>query len=307
MPPSPSFGLVLPNFGPWAHPRTFADLAALADASGWHGIFLTDTIQMQGTEGLPAVDPWISLAAMAMQTRDIRLGTIVSAPSRRRPWQLARELATLDHLSGGRLILGVGAGDPHDRAFSAFNETRTVRERAAILDETLELITRFWSGEQVRHDGQHFTVDDVALLPRPIQRPRIPIWVGWQWPAKKPLDRVARWDGAVPFAIEEDGTYSNPTPDELLEIQHLIAQRHASGTRPDIVSYAELLDTETHPNDVDALHQLVSAGATWLIHFVDPSVSLDTLHRGIESGPPVLPSDRSRVEGRVGQESSATG
>src|SRR5438270_9700615 len=131
------YGLELPNAGPCGDARTLAELAALAEAAGWDGVFLEDYIVHWTAADVPTYDPWIALAAMALNTQQVRLGTTVTPLSRRRPWKLAREAVTLDHLSGGRLTLGVGLGDLGERGLGASGEALNNQERSALLDETL--------------------------------------------------------------------------------------------------------------------------------------------------------------------------
>src|SRR5262249_36676466 len=140
-------------------------------------------------------DPWIALAAMAVGTSQVRLGTSVTPLNRRRPWKVAREAVALDHLSNGRFILGVGSGDAREAGFSRVNQVRDARERARILDEALDVILGLWSGESFSYQGHYFQVDDVTFLPTPLQQPRIPILVGGAWPLQGPALRAARYDG----------------------------------------------------------------------------------------------------------------
>src|SRR5215813_10339582 len=140
------FGLTLPNVGLYGDARTLSELASLAEDAGWDGVFLWDTLHYQADES-PVCDPWIALAAVAMRTERIRIGTMVAAPTRRRPWKMARETTTLDHLSHGRLILGVGAGDGSDRGFTNFGEETDARMRAKLLDESLAILQGLWSGQ----------------------------------------------------------------------------------------------------------------------------------------------------------------
>jgi alkanesulfonate monooxygenase SsuD/methylene tetrahydromethanopterin reductase-like flavin-dependent oxidoreductase (luciferase family) len=137
------YAVSLPNGREAGHPRKLAKLAELAEAAGWDGVFLEDYIIWQGHNDAPTYDPWVALAAMAIATKSVRLGTMVTPIARRRPWKLARETVTLDHLSGGRLILGVGLGDTEvDTSFTRFGEATGARQRAAMVDEALDLLAR---------------------------------------------------------------------------------------------------------------------------------------------------------------------
>lgn len=285
---TPEWGLVVPNFGPLSDTRVLADLASLAENAGWNGFFLTDTIQMEGTEASPASDPWIDLAAIALGTERIRLGLMVTAVTRYRPWPLARLAATVDHLANGRLILGVGSGDPHDRAFAAFGEEMDPTRRGAMLDESLAILDGLWSGTPFRHDGAHYTVDEIALLPTPVQQPRIPIWVGWTWPNRRPMVRAARWDGAVPFAIAPDGSYADLTANDIRELKRFVGQRREPGAPFDIVSYGPALAASVDDDALATLRATARAGATWIVDFVPPDTDLSTLREALRRGVPSL-------------------
>jgi alkanesulfonate monooxygenase SsuD/methylene tetrahydromethanopterin reductase-like flavin-dependent oxidoreductase (luciferase family) len=159
--------LNLPIGGEAAGPRTLAGFAAAAEEAGWDAVFVEDYIVYQNHQDWPAYDPWVALAAMATATSRIRLGTMVTPLARRRPWKLARETVTLDHLSGGRLTLCAGSGDPADVTYAAFGEETRTSSRAGLLDEALDVLTGLWSGQPFHYDGQHFRVTEVTLLPGP--------------------------------------------------------------------------------------------------------------------------------------------
>jgi alkanesulfonate monooxygenase SsuD/methylene tetrahydromethanopterin reductase-like flavin-dependent oxidoreductase (luciferase family) len=190
-------GIFLPPFGPFGDPAALIDLAVAAEGSGWDGFFLWDHL-MHRVDG-PYIDAWIALSAVATRTDRLRIGPLVTPLPRRRPWKLAREAVSLDRLSGGRLVLGVGIGTDYSRELSAFGEPSNDRTRAELLDEGLEVITQLWTGESVHHSGRHFHVDGVRFLPRALQQPRIPIWCGAHWPHRRPLRRAAQYDGVVPI------------------------------------------------------------------------------------------------------------
>lgn len=195
-------GLWLPLFEELADPRVVARLASEAEELGWHGIFVWD--QMRWREPIRHVaDPWITLAAVAAATEEVKLGPMVTPLARRRPAKVARETATLDRLSSGRLILGVGlGGDQFAGEFSKTGEQVDDRVRAQMLDEALDILTHAWSGEPVNHRGKHYLIDDVQFLPRPVQRPGIPVWVAAFPGNVKPLRRAARCGGFFPVNLE---------------------------------------------------------------------------------------------------------
>lgn len=174
----------LPPFGSFGDVHALVELAVAAEDAGWDGFLLWDHILYEAD--VPLVDSWIALTAIASATSRIRLGPLVTPLPRRRPWKVARESVTLDHLSNGRLTLGVGLGIDFWREFSAFpGEAADDRERALLLDDGIEILTRLWSGEQVTYEGRRLSVEDARFLPTPVQQPRIPIWAAAFWPARR--------------------------------------------------------------------------------------------------------------------------
>ena len=184
--------------GLWLHGQDGADVAHLVDCAvaaedaGWDGVFVSDSLPVE-----QFADPWVLLAAMAERTETIALGTWVVPVPRRQPWQLAQEIATLDHLADGRLMLGVGLGnDTEYDAYGVEDDPAALGER---FDEALDIITGLWRGEPLDYDGDHFTLDDATVTPTPVQQPRVPILAGCWWPNKRPFHRGARWDGIMPY------------------------------------------------------------------------------------------------------------
>jgi alkanesulfonate monooxygenase SsuD/methylene tetrahydromethanopterin reductase-like flavin-dependent oxidoreductase (luciferase family) len=203
------FGIYAPNFGKiFGNPKLVTKLAIKAEKSGWDGFFLWDHIIY--TEGFPnTVDPFIALTSVAENTEKIHIGTTVTPLPRRRPWKLARETVTLDILSEGRLILGIGLGGPSE--FSIMNEETNLRVMAQMADEQLEILNGLWSGEEFSYTGKHYKIDKVIFLPRPVQRPRIKLWGAGTWPKKGPFKRAAKLDGVIPLSVD----YTNPlTPED---------------------------------------------------------------------------------------------
>lgn len=215
-------GLFLPLFDELADPATVARLSAEAEEAGWHGVFVWDQVRW-GEPVAGVADPQITLAAIATATERIRFGPMVTPLARRRPVKVARETATLDQLSGGRLTLGVGLGsDRFAREFSITGEELDDRRRARMLDESLEILAAAWSGAPVHHRGEHYTVAGMRFLPRPVQRPGVPVWVAGYHGNPKPLRRAARHQGMFPLGIDH--------PDQLAEtVAEVTALRKAAG------------------------------------------------------------------------------
>ena len=203
------------------------------------------------------------LTAAALATSRIRLGTLVTPVARRRPQQLARQVATLDAVSGGRVIFGAGLGGPIEDEYGSLGEPTDPVVLAERLDEGLDLLRRFWSGEPVNHDGKHYQVRDVALLPASIQRPRPPVWIGGFWPHRRPMRRAARWDGVVPLFVDARHGHAPPV-DQVRDLVAYIHQ-HRSDERHD--RPFEIVLGGVSPGDPAKaralIGPLVDAGATW--------------------------------------------
>ncbi len=274
------YALSLPNGGPCGDARTLGELARLAEEAGWEAVFLEDYIVWQGHQDVPTYDPWVALAAMAVSTTRIRLGTMVTALPRRRPWKVARELVTLDHLSNGRMILGVGLGDTSiDISFTRFGEVTDDKQRARMLDEALEVIAGLWTGAPFTFHGEHYTVDNVELLPRPMQTPRIPIWVGGAYPHQGPMRRAARWDGACLYKV----TNEDMTPDDIRAIKAFIEERRTATGPFDIAAGGRARDADWE-KDRALIRALGDAGVTWYVEYIPPA-GYDETRADIERGP----------------------
>ena len=186
------FGFSVPTFGAYDE-RSIPAAAREAEEAGWDGFFIWDHVLWDPFEtGL--ADATVVLTGIALATERIRFGALVTPLARRRPWKFARETASLDGLSGGRLVVGVGGGDDPD--FVPVGEPADPRERASLLDEGLDLVVRLWRAEPVSYSGRHYTLRDAVLRPGPVQRPRPPIWVGGWWPNRAPFRRAARWEAS---------------------------------------------------------------------------------------------------------------
>jgi alkanesulfonate monooxygenase SsuD/methylene tetrahydromethanopterin reductase-like flavin-dependent oxidoreductase (luciferase family) len=264
------FGLHVPQLGALGDPLQLVDLADRAEIVGWDGFFVWDHLMHAGDP--PACDPWVALGAVAARTEQLTLGPLVTPLPRRRPWKVAREAVTLDRLTSGRSVLGVGIGTDHYGEFTAFKEPATDdRERAALLDEGLEVITSLWRGERVAHAGEHFHVDDVLQVPRPIQEPRIPIWCAAIWPHTTPLRRAARWDGVVPMG--------RLTPTDIGALKAEV-DRHRVATAPFDIALATAAARGSGIADYEA------AGVTWWLVSLDPRADIGSLQQLVDDGPP---------------------
>ncbi len=274
------YGINVTNFGHDFTPRVLAELGHEAEESGWDGFFIWDHIDAGVAS--PMVDPWIALAAIAMRTERIRIGPMVTPLPRRRPWKLARETVTLDHLSNGRLTLGVGLGFPPAAEYEQFGESGEEAVRAEMLDEGLEVMVGLWSGEPLTYEGQHYQVKGATFQPGPIQKPRIPVWVAGMWPNKRPMRRAARYEGAFPLA-------SDPTrdlgPDEVRSIIQYVSDHRESPEHFDLV----LAGTTSGDDPGEASERLLAlaeAGATWWQEGLAPWLgSLEDMRQIIRKGP----------------------
>jgi alkanesulfonate monooxygenase SsuD/methylene tetrahydromethanopterin reductase-like flavin-dependent oxidoreductase (luciferase family) len=271
------YGVSVPNIGEL---DTLVQMGVEADRAGWDGFFVWDQIRLMADERVPLFDPWVLLAAIAVRTERVRIGTLITPVARRRPWKLARETVTLDHLSGGRVVLGVGLGYPPDAEFERLGEDPDDRVRAAKLDEGLEVLTRLWTGERVDFDGEHVHVRAMTFDPAPLQRPRIPIWVGGMWPNRAPFRRAARFDGVVPIKVDETGIPASLDPSELADVVAYVHEHRTSDEPFDVVHGGRA--------DRGAIAASEAAGASWYLAdagvegpgWEEPTLEL------IRSGPP---------------------
>ena len=281
------YAVYLPTFTPYADARVIASLAQEAEETGWDGFFIWDDVA--GYE-YSLADPWISLTAAAVATTRIRLGALITPLARRRPWKVARETATLDRLSGGRLVYGVGTGGGQEQ-FGDLGDEPDPKRRGDMLDEGLEVLTGLWSGEPYEYEGQFYHIKKTRFLPAPLQTPRIPIWVGGRWPNTRPLGRMARWDGMFPLF-----------PD------HFSQEEELDRLRQTVADVQALRGEDVHPFDVIVsgttplgrpeesaaiTAKYARAGATWWLESLAPQ-------RGRENGEDLWPFEKLRQKLREG-------
>jgi alkanesulfonate monooxygenase SsuD/methylene tetrahydromethanopterin reductase-like flavin-dependent oxidoreductase (luciferase family) len=283
------YSIDVPNFGEFAAPEVFADVARRVEEAGWDALLVWDHVVEQKDLRREIADPWILLTAAALATSRIRLGTAITPVARRRPAKLAREVTTLDRLTGGRMILGAALGAPVEDEYGTFGDTTDTKVIAERLDEGLHALDLLWSGEQVSYRGNQITIDDVAFLPTPVQRPRPPIWIGGFWPHKAPMRRAARWDGAIPATAGfEDGR-----PPDVRQVRDLVLflrgcrAENGLADRPfDIVVGGT---TPAGPAGRDVVGPLADLGITWWDERMPWGDDLDRAEpmlRRIDEGPP---------------------
>ena len=268
------FGFVFPG----GDARTAAEYAREAETAGWDGFFVWDPVW--------GVDPWVTLAAAAMLTSRIRLGTMLTPISRRRPWKLAGETATLDRLSNGRVILAAGLG-AIDTGFDEFGEVTDRKTRAELLDEGLEVISGLWRGQPFNFNGKHYHIRETKfnVPPPPIQTPRIPIWIVGAWPRPKSMQRTLRWDGLLPNVMDDQGNNVRATPQDVSRMKAYIVENRQAQTPFDIV-----VEGKTPGDDIQQAASIVrpfaEAGATWWLDAMWDPPSLDPVLARIRQGPP---------------------
>jgi hypothetical protein len=270
-----NYGFVLPS----GDARTAADLAVELERARWDGIFVWEPVW--------GVDAWVSLTACAMVTERIRLGTMLTPPSRMRPWKLASEAATLDNLSGGRVILSVGLGAP-EVGFAAFGEIVDRKQRAELLDESLAIIEGLWrGGRPFSHRGKHYNIDVPAEMPTgnpapPIQRPRIPIWVVGLWPNERSMSRVVKYDGLIPNVPQTGGAPFRPASvEEIRDAKAWLAER-APGRTHDIIVEGD----SSGSDNSDFVASMRDAGATWYIEAMWSATDREAVFARARRGPP---------------------
>jgi alkanesulfonate monooxygenase SsuD/methylene tetrahydromethanopterin reductase-like flavin-dependent oxidoreductase (luciferase family) len=270
--------LFVPPFGELADPAAVVRLAAEAERHGWEGLFLWDHMIRPPGDPQEIADPWILLAAVAATTSSMRIGTMITPLARRRPQKVARETVTLDHLSGGRVVLGIGLGVDNGGELGRFGECTDEVARAGILDEAVDLLLALWSGDEVRHPGPRFTADGVRFLPTSVQRPRIPIWGATVGTRRRvgPLRRAARLDGVFPV---------NATLDQF---RGVVEELHAMRGSLDGYEVA----AQVPPNaDDSVLDGFERAGATWAMHSFPVHSTVDQVAEVVARWPRTMPVD----------------
>ena len=271
------YGFVLPS----GDIHSLIELAVEAEAAGWDGIFYWDAICIESA-GL-MYDPWVVLAAIATHTKRVHIGAVLTPLSRRRPWKLARETVTLDHLSNGRLIVPVGLGALDDGGFTKVGEVTDRKIRAELLDEGLEILTGLWNGQPFSFHGQHYHLEEMTFLPPSLQSPRIPIWVVGAWPRIKSMQRVLHYDGLLAAKLPGD---ADMTPADIRAMKAYIDERRIATTPFDIVWEGET-SAQDREQAISIVRPWAEAGVTWWLETRwGLTLRLEEVRTRIKAGPP---------------------
>jgi alkanesulfonate monooxygenase SsuD/methylene tetrahydromethanopterin reductase-like flavin-dependent oxidoreductase (luciferase family) len=275
------YGLYVPCFGKSAEPTVMSKMAVDAEKFGWDGFFLWDHV-VEWDRRVPLYDSFTSLAAIAAKTTDIRIGTTVTPLPSRKPWSVARQTVTLDHLSNGRLTLGVGLGTKESCDYDRFAEDADNKLLAEKLDESLDIITGLWTGRSFSYAGKHYRIGSSIFIPRPRQRPRIPIWVAGFWPHKAPMRRAAKWDGVIPLL--DPGRLMKP--EDLSKIVEFVRSIRSSNESFDVVNISWTTGVN-RKRDSEKVRSFAEAGMTWWLESLytmrDSPVAM---RKRIRLGPP---------------------
>jgi alkanesulfonate monooxygenase SsuD/methylene tetrahydromethanopterin reductase-like flavin-dependent oxidoreductase (luciferase family) len=259
------YGIDIAPYGDLADVNILGDLAAEAEDAGFDGVFIWDHIGRPPERHLAVVDTTVALAAIAMRTSRVEFGALVTPLTRRRPQKFARETATLDVMSGGRLVVGIGIGVDHSLELSGFGDTNVPREMAQRLDEAIDVVLQLWTGEEAHHHGRHFTAEGVTFTPTPARHPRPPIWVAASTAVPGAMRRAAAFEGLVPNCAVAEGA----------RMLAAIRQRRSSLDGFDVVAMV--------PPDVSA-QPWIDVGATWVLTAMPEQSTVANVRRAIAAG-----------------------
>jgi alkanesulfonate monooxygenase SsuD/methylene tetrahydromethanopterin reductase-like flavin-dependent oxidoreductase (luciferase family) len=255
-------------------------LASAAEDAGWDGFFLWD--HMLARPGMAVADAWVTMAAVATATTRMHIGALVTPLPRRRPWVLARQMASLDHLSRGRLIAGIGLGDDGWKEFSSFGDEADPVKRGEMLDESLDVLQQLLGGGAVHFEGRHYRVETDPFGPTPQQDP-LPIWGAVRWPNRKPLRRIARLQGCFPI-FPSSGAPPPPDPADIVAIRTALEEL---GGSPSIdIAIRCALSLEDPAGVAKTVAALEDAGVTWILEAIAPGEQAELVERVVGSGPP---------------------
>jgi hypothetical protein len=266
--------------------HTIGEITEEAEAAGWDGVFIADAvaISVKNFPPFPLFDPWVVLTVMAMRSKRLRIGTLITPVSRRRPWKLAHEAVAVDHVSNGRLTIGVGMGAASDDgAFFKVGEEMDLKIRAQRVDEGLAIIAGLWTGKPFSFKGDHYRITDMTLTPSSVQAPRIPIWVVGVWPKPKSMLRAVKWDGIIPQKYK---SHDNLTPAEIKEVKRFIDEHRREDTPFDIIVGGKTPGSKSK-KAAQTVRSYEEAGATWWLENVS-FLAPEKFRSRIKQGPPAI-------------------
>lgn len=278
------FGFIVPG----GSSRAIVRLASKAEDAGWDGVFYYDDVYSGAKTELSAA--WPILAAMAVTTRKIRIGSLLTAVGRRRPWELARESVTVDRLSNGRLILPTGLGAVGDGAYTKAGMPAERKVRAEMLDEGLEILDGLWSGRRFRYNGRYNQLKAMTFVPRPVQTPRIPIWVVGAWGRPKSMRRALKYDGLIPVIKRPDGSHEELTPGAIREIAKYVAENRKpkGNARKEYDIVKDGVTPKSRKEAKAIVEPFAEAGATWWMESMWGYKSLREVEARLGAGPPMV-------------------
>lgn len=279
------FAINIPNYSHFSNPDNIVSFAKEVEASGWDGLFIWDHLQLYPKyfRGMNFIDPYVAMTLIAYESSKLILGPYITPLSRRRPWQVYRQLVSIDHISKGRAMLGVGLGTPAEFDFAAFGDADVNKIRAELLDEGLEIIHLLSSGEEISYQGKHYQLSKVQLLPKPYNG-FIPIYIAGQWPNKPPFRRGARYNGILPISNNWPETLS---PDEIATISEYITQFRDS-TQPFEVFAGGTSVGKSRDERRELIEAYAKAGATWWCEDMDTwGFEFAELLDRVREGPPL--------------------
>jgi len=270
------FGFVYPG----GLPQQAIAFAKEAEAAGWDGFFVWEPVY--------GIDPWVTLGGIAAVTEHIKIGTLLTPPSRRRPWKLASEALTVDLLSEGRMILSLGLG-AIDTGFASMGEITDRKIRAELLDESIAILTGLWGGQPFEYSGNHYQVSEFKFIhqpPPPVQQPRIPIWVVGAWNHPKSMQRVLKCDGILPAILDADKKWRPLQPQDIREIKAYVKANRS------LTSPFDLIVENTSPGDnsvaaAEKVRPWIEAGATWWIESMWEEQDSEKWSQRLRQGPPI--------------------
>ena len=280
-----NFAVSLPNYKKYADVHLLIKMAKEAETAGWDGFVIWDHEAAGGKS--PVTDPWVTMGAIAAQTHKMKLGIIITQLAKHSPWKIAKEAATLDQLTDGRFILGIGLGFALEREFKVLGDEHKEKARKAVLDEILEILGDLWTEDDYKISDEHFKEDQ----PQPDRKKKrpvyIPIWMAGLWPDRLQFRRVAQWNGVLPIAKGYE--YNNMMlPEAINDVIEFVGS-HRTVDEPFDIIHAGITSGVDHEKDKEIIETYRQAGVTWWMEAITPGrAPVEKIIERIKAGPPRL-------------------